>query len=89
MAYYKFSEAGFIVSICSSNTGDGNISLEEYEAIKDRLTEAPKSELGYVYKLRESDLEWEKVKYIPPEYPYEPTDYDKAEAYDILMGVSE
>lgn len=86
MKYYKNIDNGFIASI-SSGAGETEITEFEYNEIMTVIQNAPTAPDGYLYKLRDSDMTWELVE-LPPE-PYEPTDEDKAEAYDILMGVTE
>lgn len=88
MQYYKTVVDGYVLSICASTRGTGNTDETEYLAIKEALETAPAPEAGFAHKLRYPDLVWETIKYVPPEYPEIPTDNDKAEAYDILMGVS-
>jgi len=80
---YKNVSGGYIASI-TTGAGQIEISQAEYNEIIDIIRAAPTPPEGYVYKLRDADLTWELVE-LPPE-PYEPTDEDKAEAYDILMG---
>lgn len=84
---YKNIENEYIRGVCAT-AGDVEISNEEYETIMQKIRSKPTDPEGYQYKLRADNLEWELVE-LPPEPEYEPTDADKAEAYDILMGVSE
>lgn len=85
MKYYKNIDNGFIASI-SSGAGETEITESEYNEIMTVIQNAPTAPDGYAYKLR-TDLTWELVE-IPPE-PYVPTTEDKAEGFDILIGVSE
>lgn len=87
--YYKNIDGQYIESI---STGYGQVSISEsdYNAILSIIHSAPVAPEGYVYKLRDGSLTWELVELPPmPEPEDEPTVEDKAEAYDILMGVSE
>ena len=83
--HYKNISGDYINSI---TTGCGQIEITEaeYNEIVTVIRNAPKAPDGYLYKLRDSDMTWELME-LPPE-PDVPTIEDKAEAYDILMGVS-
>ena len=88
MTYYKnMSGDGLFVLSISTNAGEIGISAAEYNEIMAIIRNAPKAQDGYAYKLRADDLTWELVE-LPPE-PDDPTVEDKAEAYDILMGVEQ
>jgi hypothetical protein len=63
-------------------------SDEQNAVIMQKIQNKPTDPEGFQYKLRADNLEWELVE-LPPVPEYEPTAEDKAEAYDILMGVSE
>lgn len=78
---------GYIVEARNDNVGEP-IPEKTYTEIVAKFKEKPKAEAGFDYLLRASDLEWELVE-LPPEPEPEPTVEDKAEAYDILTGVSE
>lgn len=86
---FKLVENGYIVAI-TTNYGQIAITDSEYETILDLFRSKPSAESGFDYLLRDGTMEWELVE-LPaiPEPPYEPTVEDKAEAYDILMGVGE
>lgn len=86
MNYAKVVCNGYILGVGIANIG--NITEEEYNEITGIFRSAPVAPSGYTYKLRADTLEWELVE-LPPEPEPEPTVEDKAEAYDILMGVSE
>lgn len=83
MRYYKTIADGYILQI-GTNTSGTEITEEEYNEIYAVIKAMPKAPDGYGYKLR-TDLTWEEYQIEPQ--PYEPTDEDKAEGYDILMGV--
>lgn len=80
-------EDGYIIVI--GNNVAGKEITDEYAAqIMQALNNVPAPENGYGYRLNEN-LMWERyIIPIEPE-PDEPTTEDKAEAYDILMGVNE
>ena len=63
------------------------ITQEEYNDILAAMREKPEPRLGFAYKLNDKSLIWDMYE-LPPT-PDVPTVEDKAEAYDILMGVSE
>jgi len=86
MRYNKQIFNGFIVAVGSFNGGE-EISEAEYNTILEVVRNKPTATETTDYRLRE-DLTWEAYEVEPPE-PSEPSVEDKAEAYDILMGVSE
>ena len=90
MKYYKIISGIYILSIIQTNSNAitaEEVTKAEYDEIKSVVDEKPPAREGYDYKLK-TDLTWEEYK-LPdnpePEYTVE----DKAEAYDILTGVSE
>jgi len=87
--FFKIVDDGFVVS-CGKTDYDCNnkITETEYAAIMQKIRSKPTDPEGYTYKLRADNLEWELAE-LPPDPEYEPTEADKAEAYDILTGVSE
>lgn len=85
--FAKVYENGFINVIGSGIIGI-EITESEYNSIMQKIQNKPTDPKGYQYRLRADNLEWELVE-LPPAPEYEPTEADKAEAYDILMGVSE
>lgn len=84
--YYKQIAAGYIWSI---GTGGGfEISKEEYDNILSIIRNKPPKAGTTDYRLRE-DLTWEAYEVPSPSEDPDPDDVlDKAEAYDILMGVA-
>lgn len=87
MDYFKNIEEGYIVSI-STVFGETKIEKSEYDNILSVIESKPTAPDGYAYRLRADTLSYELVELPPEPEPY-PTVEDKAEAYDILMGVSE
>jgi hypothetical protein len=83
----KIISNGYIISVSNSNIGV-EITDEEYLLINEALANKPTKD-GYYYKLKDISLTWEEFEIIIiPET--EATEADlKAQAYDILMGVSE
>jgi hypothetical protein len=81
--YYKTIIDGYIESV-STGTGGVRISEEEYNTVLEFARSAPKASDGYVYKLRNDNLEWELVE-LPP-IPDLPDEVDDAEAYKIIFG---
>jgi hypothetical protein len=89
MRYFKEIEGDYIVMIGCGNGGI-EIPYAEYVALLGIIKQRPTDLDGYTYMLRADTLAWELVSLPPmPEPVDEPTAEDKAEAYDILMGVSE
>ena len=86
MRYNKQIFNGFIVAVGSFNGGE-EISEAEYNAILEVVRNKPTATKTTDYRLRE-DLTWEEYEVEPTPAP-EPTDADKAEAYDILVGGAE
>ncbi len=89
MKYFKIVADNYISAI-GQGVGGTPITGEEYGGLLEIIRSGPTPEDGYTCKLRADTLEWEQVEVEPtPPAPEEPTAEDKAEAYDILMGVSE
>ena len=84
MRYYKMVDNGYIPAI---GTGDGytEITEAEYNEIMSVICNKPMPTETTDFRLK-SDLTWEEYEVEPPD-PYEPTDEDKAEAFDIITGV--
>lgn len=77
---------GYVIATADTPFG----SAENADAVEQMLCHQPTAPDGFTYKLRADNLEWELVELMSIETePDEPTIEDKAEAYDILMGVSE
>ena len=83
MRYYKQILDGYILVIGTGN-GFEEISESEYNTILFIIRNKPATTETTDYHLRE-DLTWEEYQ-VPPTPEPEPTDEDKAEAYDILIG---
>ena len=89
MNYCLSISNGFILGVCESEQPfENGIAKEERDNIFSLMLRKPADPDGYQYKLRADTLEWELVE-LPPVEPEPPTIEDKAEAYDILMGVNE
>ena len=86
MRYYKQIENGNIIAI---GTGGGGLEITEteYNAIMAVIQNKPPRTETTDYHLK-TDLTWEEYE-RPIEPESEPSDEDKAEAYDILTGVVE
>ena len=84
MRFYKTIEDGYILAIGTGSGGE-EITEEEYNEIMSVILNKPAHTGTTDYRLRD-DLTWEPFEREPDPNP-EPTDEDKAEAYDILMGV--
>lgn len=80
--YQKNTENGYIVSIVEGVT-NGNITVEEYNAILDVIHSKPTAPEGYDYKLKE-DLTWELYE-LPPAPPPEE---EEAEESDYQAALS-
>lgn len=79
---------GYVCGLTINVATDYVVSEAEYNNYLDLFARKPQPPEGYDYYLRYDTLEWELVE-ITVNPDYEPTVEDKAEAYDILMGVSE
>ena len=80
-----YTQDEYIISF-GNGPGGQEITQEEFAALLSALERKPSATETIDYRLK-TDLTWEEYE-IEPE-PYEPTDEDKAEAYDILTGGSE
>lgn len=86
MKYFKQISDGYIV--CIGTGGGTEITEDEYNAILDLIHDKPPATEIADYRLRE-DLTWEAYEVTPPTEDTDPDDvFDKAEAFDILMGVT-
>lgn len=85
MRYFEVIENGYILAI---GQGNGHIEIDEerYNTILSIIRNKPQRTETTDYRLK-MDLTWEEYEF-PPEPEPEPDDTDKAEAYDILMGVN-
>lgn len=84
MRYYKNTADGYLLSI-GIGLGGTEITEKDYNAILAVSTQKPATTETTDYMLLEN-LTW-KPYTIDPVSESEPTTEDKAEAYDILMGV--
>lgn len=85
---YKLTENGYVLAVSATATDGVKITEQEYNAILSALNNRPEPKEGFALMLKDETLEWEYAE-LPPTPEDEPTAEDKAEAYDILMGVSE
>lgn len=87
MTYFKIFENEYILMI-GTGSGGTEITEQEYTEILSIIHATPQdAPEGYGYKLRADTLEWELVE-LPhvPEPEKEPTEEDKAAAYDIIVS---
>lgn len=85
MRYYKIVAGNYIPAI-GTGTGGTEITESEYNTIFSVIRSKPPRTGTTDYRLK-MDLTWEEYEF-PPEPEPEPDEHDKAEAYDILMGVN-
>lgn len=90
--FYKVVDKdGFIEGFGTNGTNgpDGvtEIKENEYITLREMMHNRPTAPDGYTYALQDDPSEWVLVEL--PDEPEEPTVEDKAEAYDILTGVSD
>lgn len=87
IAYYKYIEDGYIVSVQTLNnaSSEGNITEEEYNEILGIIRNAPSAPEGYVYRLRE-DLAWELCE-LPPAPEPEEEEVTMDEVGEALEGI--
>lgn len=84
MNYYRNDKDGYLLGIGENGFGT-ELSKSEYDGIAEIVGNKPPRTETTDYRLK-SDLTWESYQIEPS--PDEPTVEDKAEAYDILMGVT-
>lgn len=81
-------ENGFVVALGEGIVGE-TISKNEYDNLIKIFSYKPKPKMGYDYFLKSDSLTWELVE-LPTEPETEPTEEDKAAAYDIIVsGITE
>lgn len=86
MAYFKITDNGYILSIGQTERKtEHEITESEYNEIFAVIHDKPPATETTDYRLLE-DLTWEEYPIDPLDPEPEPTDEDKAEAYDILIG---
>lgn len=85
MRCFEVIDNGYILAI---GTGSGHIEIDEerYNTILNIIRSKPSRSDTTDYRLK-LDLTWEEYEFSPEPEP-EPDNTDKAEAYDILMGVN-
>lgn len=82
MGYIKIMDGEMVLGLAQNPNRESNISFEEYVSLGEMIANAPE---GKVVVERDGQYMYADS----PEPEDEPTVEDKAEAYDILMGVSE
>ena len=88
MRYFKTVKNGYILTIGTGSNGV-EISENEYLELYDLFMNRPKDDRG-IYELRADTLTWEKTGMYPDTEDSVLTETEqKAQAYDILMGVGE
>ena len=77
-AFYKVIDDDYIAGI-GTNGPDGveEISEQEYRQIETIILTAPEAPVGFVYRLRAADLEWELVEIPDPDPEAEISDYEQ------------
>lgn len=84
MQYWKTTnDSGFVTVSTINADGDGNSIKAEHDTITNLYKSAPNG-----YGVIETPDGFDYAPYPPSPEP-EPNDSDKAEAYDILTGVTE
>lgn len=86
MRYFESQKDGYILGVGKGLFGT-EIDVSRYNAVLAALPLKPPATETTDYRLK-VDLTWEEYD-VPPMPEPEPDDHDKAEAYDILMGVAE
>ena len=86
MRYYKQTVNGYIIAIGTGGGGE-EITEQEYNEIMTVIQNKPARTETTDFHLK-TDLTWEEYE-RPTDPEPEPSDEDKAEAYDILTGVIE
>lgn len=88
MRYYKIINNNYIIAIGTGNGGT-EITKSEYNKIMSIIQNRPQETETTAYRLKD-DLTWEpyEVESISDEDP-EPTEEERLDAYDILMGLKE
>lgn len=84
----KLVTGGYIMALGDTISGT-EITHEEEKNIRTAMSNRPAYREGYGLRLRNADLTWEEYAVPVDPEPVVPTVEDKAEAYDILTGVSE
>ena len=88
MRYYKQLNDGYILSV-GIGLGGEKITESEYNEIMTVIHNKPQETETTGYQLKE-DLTWEPYDIEPtPQEDTQPTDEERLDAYDILMGLKE
>lgn len=83
MRYYKIENEEYITAIGVGDIGT-EITLDEYNAILDRISSKPKDGNGIAYELK-ADLTWESFERIIPEYVVIPSAEEKLASIKIRI----
>lgn len=86
MKYCKIVKDGYILAVGIDINGV-EIIKEEYENILQIISQCPAPNSGHGRRLTEN-LQWEEYELVANEMELTETE-QKAQAYDILMGVTE
>lgn len=84
MRYYRNDKDGYLLGIGQYGVGT-ELTRDEYDSIAEIIRSKPPRTEAADYRLK-TDLTWEEYQIVPQ--PDEPTVEDKAEGYDILMGMT-
>lgn len=83
MKYFKATDGNFIAAVMTGESGEQEISREEYERILFAIEDCPEAPEGYLYRLREN-LEWELW-----EAPFPLPADEEADAQDYLAALAQ
>ena len=79
MAYYKHIDNGYIIGVQESSGDGGNITELEYNDLVLKIQSKPVAPIGYCYKLRAENHEWEMVELPEPiDEDADVSDYENA-----------
>lgn len=88
MRYYKIINNNYIIAIGTGNGGT-EITELEYNEIMSVIQNRPQPTETTAYRLKD-DLTWESYEVEPiSDEDSEPTEEERLDAYDILMGLKE
>lgn len=82
MTFSKIVDGEYISAVMKSNGGTGNITEEEYNAIRAAISQVPERREGYRLRLHDNSLEWEYIAIPAPEED----EISDAEALEIITG---
>ena len=88
MRYYKIINNNYIIAIGTGNGGT-EITKSEYNEIMSVIQNRPQETETTAHRLKD-DLTWEPYEVEPiSDEDSEPTEEERLNAYDILMGLKE